>query len=53
MPLHKGTSSKIVSENIREMMKAGHPQKQAVAAALHMKDKSKMVGKHKVFHGRS
>lgn len=34
MPLKKGKSKKIVSENIREMMKAGYPQAQAVAASL-------------------
>jgi hypothetical protein len=34
MPLHKGKSKEVVSENIREMVEAGHPQKQAVAAAL-------------------
>jgi hypothetical protein len=34
MPLHKGKSKEIISENIREMVKAGHPQSQSVAAAL-------------------
>lgn len=34
MPLEKGSSREVVSRNISEMVHSGHPQKQAVAAAL-------------------
>lgn len=34
MPLIKGKSKKTISKNIKEMIEAGHPQRQAVAAAL-------------------
>jgi hypothetical protein len=34
MPLKKGSSPKVISQNIREMRQAGHPQDQSVAAAM-------------------
>ena len=40
MPLKKGKSPKVVSSNIREMIRAGHPRDQAIAAAMSQKRKS-------------
>lgn len=34
MPLQKGRSKKVISNNIRTEMHAGKPQKQAVAIAM-------------------
>lgn len=40
MPLKKGKSKRVISTNIREMMHAGHGQKQSIAAALSTARKS-------------
>jgi hypothetical protein len=41
MPLKKGKSDATRSANIREMVKAGHPVKQAAAAAYQQQRKAK------------
>lgn len=45
MPLKPGKSKNVIASNIREMKAAGHPQKQAVAAAMRTAGKAKPKGK--------
>jgi len=46
MPLQKGSSRAVISGNIREMIASGHPQNQAVAAALNTARRSNQERKH-------
>lgn len=34
MPIKKGCSEKVIAANVRELVKTGRPQKQAVAIAM-------------------
>jgi hypothetical protein len=41
MPLKKGKSRKVISENIREAVQSGRPKKQAIAMALRSAGKAR------------
>ncbi|MDE2097558.1 MAG: hypothetical protein KGL39_09955 [Patescibacteria group bacterium] len=45
MPLKKGKSKKVISENIRTEMHHGRPQKQAIAIAMRKAGVAKPKGK--------
>ena len=52
MPLKKGSSRKVVSENIRKEMRRGKPQAQAVAISLESARKSSKGRKYRRKKGR-
>ena len=41
MPLKKGKSEKIISENIRELRNTGRPERQSIAIAMSKAGKSR------------
>lgn len=43
MPMKRGSSHEVISSNIHEMVKAGHPIKQAIAASMAHAHQSKMM----------
>lgn len=53
MPLKPGKSKKVISENIGEMIRAGHPKDQAVAAAYSNAGKSTSMKKDEMAGGKA
>jgi len=51
MPLVQGKSKEAISKNIKTEMKAGKPQKQAVAIALNTARKGKKAPKRRTSNG--
>lgn len=45
MPLKKGKSKAVISGNIAEMRRAGHPRDQSIAAAMRSAGKSRPKAK--------
>lgn len=41
MPIKKGSSKKVISENISELIQSGKPKKQAIAISLESAKKTK------------
>lgn len=54
MPLHKGTSDKVRSENIAEMRRSGHSEAQSIAAAYNEQRESQPKRrKHRDYAGEA
>ena len=43
MPLRKGSTKRVINSNIKELVKSGRSQKQAIAIAMNKADKTKLT----------